>query len=159
MRVRVYDRAKDEDGAVRIIAQEVPRLPNYLGVVVDEPYLRTRLQTIDGIVMQAWVLVDDADRVHGGSAGFCVPMMISRELWASDLFLFIEQDHRSLRAVRALINAYRTWAIEERKARIVHCTVVGGYRNESIGHLLTRMGAREIGTIYDFGMASQGAAQ
>lgn len=148
MKIRAYQ-SKDADAVIRLIAQEVPHLPHYRHVIIDESWLRAQLMAIDGRIMQAWVLVDADDIPHGGIAGYCVPMIVSPQRMAGDLLLFIEQGYRSLRAARDLIETFRAWAINDCGAAIVYGTVTGGYRTDTIDEMLKRMGYANIGSVYD----------
>ncbi len=129
------------------VARELPKLPNYKDITVCPERLGYVLKHNYGNAssFQCWVLVDPVNnQLVGGGAGFCVPGMITWDLVANDVFLFVLDEWRSLRNTMMLMAAYKTWA-QARGARMIMATQTGGYRAEAMDKFMVRQGYVEAG--------------
>lgn len=142
-------RMEDIPFIVQECARELPALPNYKGVEVNELHLRYMLESNlnNDAHICAWVLVDESGEIVGGSAGYCTKLLFADALYTGDIFLYIGERHRSLVNAVRLIDAYKQWAIA-RGAAIISVTHTSGYRTEQMDKLLKRQGFEAVGTIY-----------
>jgi len=149
--------ARDIDRMVDIIAGVIPQLPNYAMITPDKGRIRYVLEhNIDNAAAFAcWVVCDTHDIPQGGGAGWCVMSIMSKDLMADDIFMWVEPEYRSYMAVSLLVTAYADWA-KARGAKIIRASHTGGSfkkgsrEQELYDKLLTRLGFREVGSVYHY---------
>ena len=141
---------------VDVAAREVPKLPNYAGVVVD----RSRIQALleqnvnnDGYFM-TFLLVNDYGDIVGGIGAYCVTMAFSWDRVTNDVFLFILPEWRTLPNAQKLIRAYLSWGLA-RKATIIGATYTGGGNDDGMDRLLKSVGFEPIGKLYHYRQRSK----
>lgn len=146
--MRPYE-LKDIEQIVALVQEHVPKLPNYKNITIAPDRLSYLLRHNHGNAsyFQAWVLVTDDNKIVGGVAGYCTQGMLTWQYIASDSFLFIIEEYRSLKRAVALVNAYKKWALA-RGATLVTASVRGGYRPEEFDRFMKRLGFSPVGTIY-----------
>lgn len=130
--------------------REVPKLPNYKGIEADPDRIEYLLKHNLGnaSTFQCWVLVDpETQQLVGGVAGYCVPGMLFWDLVATDVFLFVLPEWRTLRNVVKLMTAYKMWA-KSRGCKIINASYTGGYRTEEMAQLMKRQGYVEVGALW-----------
>lgn len=130
------------------VERELPKLPNYKDIVVARDRLEYLLQHNYGnaAYFQVWVLVDlDTNRLVGGGGGYCTPGMVTWDLIANDVFLFVLPGWRSYRNVVRLMTAYKDWA-KARGCKLIMATQTGGYRVDSMNEIMRRQGYIEAGS-------------
>jgi len=152
--LRLYQ-MRDLPRMIDIIMQYVPQLPNYKKLKLD----RNRIEYVlvhnidNAAAFNCWVLCDTHDVVQGGVAGWCVMSLLSKDLVADDVFMFVVPEYRSLRNANRLIEAYKEWA-QARGATLIRASHSGGSfppgtkEYELFDTLLTRHGFRSVGSIY-----------
>lgn len=126
----------------------VPQLPNYTNIIVSEKRLDYVLRNNLGNAsyFQCWVLVDNnTGELVGAVAGYCVMAIISFDLVANDIFLFVKEEWRSLRNCVMLMVAYKDWA-KARGAKLIMSTHTGGYEPELMDKLMIRQGYMRAGS-------------
>jgi GNAT superfamily N-acetyltransferase len=141
----------DIPGIIDHAAREIPKLPNYKGVVVDPSRIKFMLdQNInnDGYFM-TFVLLNEREELVGGIGAYCVTMAFSWDRVCNDIFLFILPEYRTLPNALKLIAAYRDWALA-RKATIIGATYTGGGNDEGMDKLLKVAGFEPIGKLYHY---------
>jgi GNAT superfamily N-acetyltransferase len=146
--VRRY-RADDIPLVIEICVREIPKLPNYKGVVVDPSRLKFLLdQNIgnDGFFM-AWLLISPSGEIVGGIGAYCVTAAFSWDRVCNDMFFFIDPKWRTLPNAVKLMAAYRDWALA-RKATIIGATYTGGETNDRMDRLIKMAGFEPIGKLY-----------
>jgi GNAT superfamily N-acetyltransferase len=143
--------ADDIPRIIEICTAEIPKLPNYKGVVVDPSRIKFMLdQNVDndGYFM-IWLLEDDHGKIVGGIGAYCVTMAFSWARVCNDMFFFIEPEYRSLPNALKLMTAYRDWAIA-RKATIIGATHTGGGNENGMDKLIRMVGFEPIGKLYHY---------
>jgi GNAT superfamily N-acetyltransferase len=136
---------------IDICVAEIPKLPNYKGVVVDPSRIKFLLdQNVDndGYFM-VFLLVNDHDEIVGGIGAYCVTMSFSWDRVCNDVFFFILPEWRSLPNAVKLMTAYRDWALA-RKALIIGATHTGGENEEAMDRLIRLVGFEPIGKLYHY---------
>jgi hypothetical protein len=79
--------------------------------------------------------------------------LVSTDLIADDIFLFVEPEFRTLHNANKLIQVYKEWALA-RGAKLIRASYSGGSfppgtkEYEAFNMLLTRQGFKPVGTIY-----------
>lgn len=134
------------DGVCRF----VPELPHYKDITVAPNRIEYLLKNNFGSdsMMKAWVLVDpETNQLVGGVAGYCVPGMLTWDLVAQDIFLFVLPEWRSLRNLLMLMTAYKEWA-KARGAKLIMASYMGGHRIDSMAKVMVRQGYVEAGTLW-----------
>lgn len=148
---------RDIPRMVEIIMNAIPQLPNYQMITPDPDRIRYVLEhnATGGTAFAAWVLCDSHDRVQGGGGGWCVMNIMSTDMVADDIFMWIEPEFRSLPAVFRLVNAYVEWA-KARGAKLIRASHTGGSfkkgskEQELYDKLLRRLGFEEVGSVYHY---------
>src|SRR6478735_3523630 len=110
--LRPYD-PKDIPFLVDGVCTYVPQLPHYKDITVAPERIKYLLEHNfgGGTNFAAWVLIDpDTNQLVGGVAGYCVPGMLTWDLVAQDVFLFVLPEWRSLRNLLKLMTVYKEWA-------------------------------------------------
>lgn len=144
--IRPYEKA-DIPAIIDSVAAEVPKLPNYKDITVSKERVEYLLTHNHGNVssFQCWILIDkETNKLVGGSAGYCVPGMLTWDLVANDVFLFVYPDWRTLRHCLMLMVAYKDWALA-RGAKLIIATHTGGHRPEAFAEVMRRQGYIEAG--------------
>ncbi len=150
-RVRRYE-ARDVLYLVKIIGEEVPKLPNYKGVVVDPERVRFLLQqnlNNDGYFAGFLLVTDPGDVIVGGIAAYCVTLVFSWDRLVGDMFLFIRPEWRTLPNATKLVKAYIDWG-KARKAAIITASHTGGTHETGMDLFLKGMDFQPIGKLYHY---------
>ena len=140
---------------IDMIMKAIPQLPNYKMITPDRDRIEYVLRfNIDNAHSFAgWVLCDSHNVPCGMSGGWCVQNLMSLDLVADDIFLWIEPQYRSLRNANMLINVYVEWAMSK-GAKLIRASHTGGSfpkgskEAEMFNSILTRLGFKEVGSIY-----------
>lgn len=137
------------DQAVDLIARDLPMLPNYKGITVDKDVTKFTIRNNlnNTAFMSAWVLLNDKNEVVGGSAGYCVQLMFSKDYATGDIFLSIDPAYRTIFNAVRLVTAYKDWAIS-RNAKLIQVTHTGGYRREQMERFLNMQGFELVGSLF-----------
>lgn len=152
--VRAYT-LKDVPGIVDGVYEHLHELPNYKNVTVSKErvaYLLNNNINNNGY-FACWVVVNEQDEVVGGGGGFCTPGMMTWDLIANDIFLYVVPEYRSLHTVNKLINNYKVWATA-RDAKLIIASHTGGVFPEGSREamlydaILKRHGFDPVGTVY-----------
>lgn len=141
---------RDIDFLVAGVCKHVPELPHYKDITVAPERIKYLLQNNfgGGSNFAAWVLIDPVtNQLVGGVAGYCVPGMLTWDLVANDVFLFVLPEYRSLRNLLKLMTVYKDWA-KARGAKLIMASYMGGHRSESMAKLMVRQGYMEAGTLW-----------
>ena len=133
----------------------IPQLPNYKMVTPNRERIRYVLtHHIDnGTAFGGWVLCDSYDVPQGIGAGWCVANILSLDLTADDIFMWVEPEYRTYRNVAKLVHTYLEWA-KARGAKLIRASHTGGSfpkgsKEARLYHaLLTRFGFNEVGSVY-----------
>lgn len=149
--------ARDIPRIVEIIMNAIPQLPNYQQITPDPKRIRFVLENniSNGAAFACWVMCDSHDVPQGGGGGWCVMNLMSTDLVADDIFMWIEPDYRSLPAVIRLVTTYVEWA-KARGAKLIRASHTGGSfkkgsREQELYHkLLSRLGFDEVGSVYHY---------
>lgn len=149
-RLRPYEK---RDIEIITLACEVflPELPQYKDIKVDADRIKYLLEHNYGNsgYFQSWVLVDENDLPVGGGAGYCTAGMFTWDLIATDVFLFVLPQWRTLTNVNKLIAAYRAWG-QARGAVIIQASQTGGYKIDLMDKLMHRNGFTNVGPNYHY---------
>lgn len=138
---------QDVEEIVKLIKQELPKLPNYKGIEVDEARVRFLLQNNETNATFFCVVLCDSHTIVGGIAAYCAPTLFSFATVAQDTFLYIKPDYRSLSNVRMLIKAYVDWA-SARGASLISASHTSGFKPDAMRALMLREGFEEVGKLY-----------
>ena len=152
--IRTY-KAKDVPIALDMLMNALPQLPNYAMITADRARIEYVLRNnIDNAVSFAgWVVCDTQDIPRGCGAGWCVKSLMSNDLVADDVFLWVEPEYRTLRNANLLIQTYVEWA-KARGAKLIRASHTGGSFQpgtkdyELYNALLERQGFKPVGTVY-----------
>lgn len=134
---------------VDTLARILPTLPNYVGVKVNKLHLKYMLESNmnNDAHLAAWVLVNQEGIIKGGSAGYCVKLLFADDYLTGDVFLYVDEEYRTLSNAIRLIGAYKQWAIS-RDAKLITVSHTGGYRTELMDKLLQRLDFKPVGALY-----------
>jgi GNAT superfamily N-acetyltransferase len=154
LELRSYE-PKDIPRITALVMLAIPQLPNYAMIVPDKDRIEYVLKhNIDnGQAFGAWVVCDTQDIVQGFIGAWCVHSLLSFDLVADDIFLWIQPEHRTYANARKLVNAYTEWA-REKGAKLIRATHTGGSwpkgsrEYELFNTLLTRFRFVEVGSVY-----------
>ncbi len=141
---------EDIPAIVDSVMVEVPNLPNYKNITMSRERITYVLTHNLGNAsnFQCWILIDkETGQLAGGSAGYCVPSILSLDLQAQDVFLFVYPAYRTLRHCLMLLVAYKEWA-KARGAKLITATHTGGHRAEAFSEVMRRQGYFEAGRIW-----------
>lgn len=151
--MRAYTLA-DIPQMVDVIKKELPGLPNYAGLPVDEEFLRfiltNNVKSQSGFV--SFVLLTGAGqgKIVGGIAAHCATSMFNRNLKvANDTILWVDPEFRTFDNAKKLIMAYVEWA-KSRRAAIIGASFTSGFEPEGMQKLLERLGFVEIGKLFHY---------
>jgi len=90
------------------------------------------------------LMLIDGEEPIGFISGEVVDLFFTDELVAQERMLWVEPRHRSLKAVRTLIDAFEEWG-KKHGASALHMAIANGYHVEKMAKLLTRYGFTPIG--------------
>lgn len=146
---------KDIQRVINLIVEAIPQLPNYSMITPDPERIRYVLEhNIDNALSFAgWVLCDSHEEVHGFGGGWCVGNLMSRDLVADDIFMWIQPEYRNHRNVSKLIHTYVAWA-KGKGAKLIRASHSAGSfpkgsKEAQLYHaMLERIGFVEVGSIY-----------
>ena len=152
--LRAYQ-PQDIPRVVKLICKAIPQLPNYAMITPSEERIQYVLEhNIDNALSFAgWVLCDSHDMVHGFGGGWCVGNLMSYDLVADDIFMWIEPEYRNHRNVSKLIHTFVAWA-KGKGAKLIRAShSAGSFPKDSkeaqLYHaMLERIGFTEVGSIY-----------
>lgn len=152
--LRTYQ-SYDIPRATDLLMSALPQLPNYKMIIPNRERIEYVLKTgVDNAESFAgWVLCDTHNTVQGLGGAWCVRSLMSLDLIADDIFMWVEPDYRSYANVKKLIFAYTNWAIFK-GAKLIRASHSGGSfprdtkEGELYNALLNRLGFRDVGSIY-----------
>ena len=152
--LRQYE-PRDISRVLDLIMLALPLLPNYSMITPDRDRIGYVLRTgIDnGEAFAGWVLCDTHSIVHGFVGGWCVRSLMSMDLIADDIFLWVEPEFRSYRNTAKLIQVYKDWAVAK-GAKLIRASHTGGsfpkgsQEERLFDALLIRHGFKNVGSIY-----------
>ena len=152
--LREYE-ANDIPRLIEMFMGALPRIPNYAMIVPDPSRIRNVLvnnvQNADHYT--GWVLCDSHNIPQGCAAGWCVRSLMSQDLVADDIIMWIEPEYRTLRSANMLLDTYVQWA-KARGAKLIRASHTGGSWPKGskeyilFDALLRRQGFSEVGSIY-----------
>jgi hypothetical protein len=154
LELRTYQE-KDIPHVINMIMRAIPQLPNYAMIVPDRERVKYVLEhNIDnGAAFAGWVLCDSNDRPQGIGGAWCVCSLMSFDLVADDIFMWIEPEYRTYRNVGKLVKVYVDWA-KSKGAKLIRASHSGGSfprgtrEAELYNALLMKLGFQEVGSIY-----------
>lgn len=147
--IRPYE-LLDIPAIVDSVVTEVPKLANYKDIVPARDRIEYVLKHNHGNAssFQCWLLIDKENgTLAGGAAGYCVPGLLTWDLQASDTFLFVYPEYRTLRHCLLLLVAYKEWA-KARGAKSITATHTAGYRTDAFSEVMRRQGYVEVGRMW-----------
>jgi GNAT superfamily N-acetyltransferase len=154
--LRLYA-ARDIPRLLDMLMAAIPQLPNYKMIVPKRDRIRYVLEhNIDNaFAFSGWVLCDSHDVPQGCGAVWCVMSLVSEDLIADDVFMWIEPEYRTYRSASMLVKAEVEWALA-RGAKLIRASHTGGSfpkdtKEGKLYHaLLMRLGFKEVGSIYHY---------
>jgi GNAT superfamily N-acetyltransferase len=147
--VRRY-KLKDIDAIWELVRTSLPLLPNYVGTVPDEKRVRFLLENNQNNgTFLCLVLCDAQDKPVGGIGGYCTASMWSFDQVATDTYLYIKPEYRTLRNAMLLIRGYVQWA-KARGAKLITGSHTAGFRAEEMSVLLKKMHFKPVGMLYHY---------
>lgn len=146
--MRPYE-LRDIPELLRLAKEHIPQLPNYKDIKVDTERLAYLLRHNHGNAsyFQAWVLVNEKEEIVGTMSGYCTQGMFTWDFIATDVFLFVLEEYRTLKRATQLVEAYKSWAIA-RGAVLVKASVSGGQEPEAFDLFMKRLGFEDVGKVY-----------
>ncbi len=146
-------RFKEEDipWLVDTCIEEIPKLPNYVGISVDTDKVKFLLGNAvkDESAFTVFVLCDSHNEKVGGLAAFCGPVIFSKDVQTSDVFTFVYPHWRTFHNWLKLVRTYKEWAMR-RNAAIIRLGHSSGYRSAEMDLLLAKEGFQKSGSTYRF---------
>jgi GNAT superfamily N-acetyltransferase len=154
--LRTYQ-TRDIPRCLDILMAAIPQLPNYAMITPDRDRIQYVLvHNVDNAnAFCGWVLCDSHDVPQGCGAGWCVMSLMSQDLVADDVFMWVEPEYRSLRNANLLFAAYQEWALG-RGAKLIRATHTGGSFRKGTKEaqlwdaLLRRAKFVEVGSVYHY---------
>lgn len=154
LHVRTYNK-DDIPVVINMICHAIPQLPNYSMITPDRERVKYVLEhNIDnGVSFGGWVLCDSHEVPHGMAGGWCVHNLMSLDLVADDIFMWIEPQFRTYKYASQLLKVYVEWA-KARGAKLIRASHTGGSfpkgsrEAKLFDELLRRVGFQDVGTIY-----------
>lgn len=148
-------RLEDIPQITAAVKKYLPDLPHYKNITVAEDRLAYLLTHNFGrdAYFACWVLVD-GNKVVGGMAAYCTNGMVTWDLIANDVFLFVFPEYRTLKRANELVRAYKDWAMA-RGAVLITASVQSGYEPEQFDIFVKRLGFIQSGTLYHLRMDSE----
>jgi hypothetical protein len=152
--LRTYQK-RDIPRVIDLICLAIPQLPNYKMITPSRERIQYVLEHhIDNAAAFAgWVLCDSHETVHGFGGGWCVGNLMSYDLVADDIFMWIESEYRNYRNVSKLIHIFVGWA-KSKGAKLIRASHSAGSfpkgsKEAQLYHaMLERLGFVEVGSIY-----------
>jgi GNAT superfamily N-acetyltransferase len=152
--IRMYQ-PRDIPRLIDMFMGAIPKLPNYSMIVPDPKRIEYVLKhNVDNAASFAgWVSCDSHDVPQGAVAGWCVANLMSNDLVADDIIMWIEPEFRTLRTANMMVNVYVEWA-QARGAKLIRASHTGGSwpagSKECVmfDTLLRRHGFKEVGNVY-----------
>lgn len=152
--LRTYEK-KDIKRIIDMVLYAIPRLPNYAMITPNKERIEYVLvhNINNARSFAGWVLCDSLDVPQGMGGGWCVQNLMSLDLVADDVFMWIEPQYRTYRNVGKLIKVYVEWA-QAKGAKLIRASHSGGSfpkgskEAELYNALLNRLGFEEVGSIY-----------
>lgn len=152
--LRLYQ-PRDIPRLIDMFMTAIPQMPNY-AMITPEPLrieyvLRHNIQNAASFA--GWVLVDSDDTPQGAAAGWCIQNIMSFDLVADDVFMWVEHEWRTLKSAGMLLRTYIEWA-EARGAKLIRASHTGGTwpkgsrEYDLFDKLLKQYGFTEVGSIY-----------
>ena len=133
------------------VEQYLPELPHYKNIKVAKDrltYLMTHNYGRDSY-FACWVLEANDGQIVGGIAAYCVAGMVTWDLIANDVFLFVVPEYRTLKRANDLVKAYVQWA-KARGAVLITASLQSGYEPEKFDIFIQRLGFRPSGSLYHY---------
>jgi hypothetical protein len=151
---RVYE-PKDIPRVLDLIMVALPQLPNYSMITPDRDRIEYVLRhNVDNAeAFGGWVVCDTQGVIQGFGGAWCVRSLMSTDLIADDIFMWVEPEYRTYANTRKLLVNYVIWAVEK-GAKLIRASHTGGSfpkgsREAKLFHeLLTRVGFDEVGSVY-----------
>lgn len=152
--VRPYEQG-DIPQIVDMLVRSIPTLPNYATITPDPYKIEYTLRhgVTNGVAFGGWVLCDSHQDIKGCIGAWCVPSIMSDDLIADDIFMWIEPEHRSFIGASLLVQAYINWAMRL-GATLIRASHTGGSWDKSSREfalfdlLLKRLGFNDVGSVY-----------
>lgn len=152
--VRLYEH-EDIPQIVQMLVRSIPLLPNYCMITPNPWKIEYALRNgiSNGVAFGGWVLCDSHSNIQGCSGGWCVPSIMSDDLVADDIFMWIEPEHRSFVGASLLVQAYVDWA-KANGAKLIRASHTGGSWAKGsrefalFDHLLKRLDFTDVGSVY-----------
>jgi GNAT superfamily N-acetyltransferase len=135
----------------------LPQLPNYAKITPDRERMKYVLEhnIQNAFAFCGWVVCDSHDVPQGCAAGWCVMSLMSTDMIADDVFMWVEPEYRTYKNAAMLLGAYVDWS-KARGAKLIRASHTGGsFPRGSKEHtlfdaLLRRQGFKEVGSIYHY---------
>lgn len=139
----------DIDAICLAVEKYLPELPHYKNITVSKERLAYLLRHNFGNAsyFQCWVLVNKNDEVVGGVAGYCTNGMVTWDLIANDVFLYVFPEYRTFQRGKQLVEAYKKWA-QSRGAVLILASVQSGYEPDLFDKFMKMLDFRPVGTLY-----------
>ena len=156
LELRMYQ-SRDIERMVDMIEKAIPHLPNYRMITPNRERIKYVLthNVQNANAFAAWVLCDSNDEVHGGGGAWCVASLMSLDMVADDIFMWVEPEYRSYKNAAMLVNVYVDWA-KARGAKLIRASHSGGSfpkdskEGKLYDMLLRKLGFKEVGSIYHY---------
>lgn len=144
---------KDIPQITAAVKKYLPELPHYKNVLVAEDRLDYLLRMNFGKdgYFACWVHENETGKIVGGLAAYCTQGMVTWDLIANDVFLFVFPEYRTLKRANDLVNAYKDWAIA-RGAVLITGSVQSGYEPEKFDAFMKKLDFVPVGTLYQLRM-------
>lgn len=154
--LRLYQQ-RDIPRALEMLMGALPQLPNYSQIKPDRDRIKYVLEhnIQNAYAFAGWVLCDSHDIPQGCGAAWCVMSLMSTDLIADDVFMWVEPEYRSYKNASMLLNAYLDWC-KARGAKLIRASHTGGSfpkdskEGKMFDALLRRHGFKEVGAIYHY---------
>jgi GNAT superfamily N-acetyltransferase len=146
---------RDVPRLIKMFMGALPQLPNYAMITPDPERIEYVLvhNINNAAAFAGWVVCDSHDVPQGAIAGWCVKNIMSQDLVADDIIMWVEHEFRTLRTANMLIQTYVEWA-QARGAKLIRASHTGGSWAEDskeymmFDALLRRHGFKEVGSVY-----------
>jgi GNAT superfamily N-acetyltransferase len=144
----------DIEYMVKRAEEVIPQMLHYRNItfskVRTEFVLKQNLNPQSGFA--AWVMVDNENVPRGFGAGYCVPNMLSLDMVANDVILYVDPEHRSIKNADTLIAAYIKWA-RDKGAKLIKASETSGMVGNTVDQatydkFLSRHGFERVGSVY-----------
>lgn len=154
--LRLYQK-RDIPRALDMLMNALPQLPNYSMIKPDRDRIKYVLEhnVMNAYAFAGWVLCDSHDIPQGCVAAWCVMSLMSTDLVADDIFMWVEPEYRSYKNAAMLVTAYVDWC-KARGAKLIRASHTGGSfpkdskEGKLFDALLRRLGFKEVGSVYHY---------